>query len=679
MGEFSSVEAAVDAISQGEVVIVVEAEDQEKGGDFICAAEQATPAAVNLVMSGGGEFYVAILPNIADQLELAPMSGAATPAQTTPLAAMAHLTTIDHLTAKTGVTASDRAKTVQAMLDPESRPDAFVRPGHVQPLLAKQGGVLRRAGHTEAAVDLARLAQRTPAGILCEILDDNGARASRDYLLELSDEHQLKIISIESLIAYRRLREKLVHRAAETVIPTQYGNFTLIVYSVEYEEQEPLALVMGDPTQATKPPLVRMHSSCFTGDLINSLRCDCGDQLQMALKQISDEGVGALVYLLQEGRGIGLKHKVQAYALQDQGLDTVQANEALGFKADPRDYGVGIQILKDVGLTDVRLLTNNTKKIDALFNARGFGLNVVGQVPIIPQPNAHNRRYLDTKREKMGHSLPGWEESDLAIERLNKNAPNGPFSTAIFDFDGTLSLIRRNWQDVMIPMMVTILSDCQSGESRDELHRLVEEFVMRLNGRQTIYQMMQLAEEVRKRGGEPLEPLEYKHRYHDLLWEAVGRRVEGVESGEIEPEELRVPGALQMLTALRDRGVQLYLASGTDLNYVKREAEALKLSEFFGDRIYGALDDYEKFSKAMIIQNLVQELGAGESIVGFGDGFVEIEEIRKVGGLAVGVATNEEKRQGINTWKRERLARAGADWIVPDFRCHEEMLGLWNW
>lgn len=679
MGGFSSVEAAVEAISQGEVVIVVDAEDQERGGDFICAAEQATPEAVNLVMSGSGEFYVAVLPNIADQLDLAPMSLQGASLSGGSSQTMAHLTAVDHRSTITGVTAGDRAKTVRAMLDPDSSPADFVRPGHVQPLLAKQGGVLRRAGHTEAAVDLARLAKRTPAGLLCEILDDEGERPSRDYLLQLSDRYQLKIISIESLIAHRRLREKLVNREAETVIPTPYGNFTLIVYSVQYEDQEPLALVMGDPSQATSPPLVRMHSSCFTGDLINSLRCDCGDQLQMALKQISDEGVGALVYLLQEGRGIGLKHKVQAYALQDQGLDTVQANEALGFKADPRDYGVGIQILKDVGLTDVRLLTNNTKKIDALFNARGFGLNVVGQVPIIPQPNAHNRRYLDTKREKMGHSLPGWEESAGAIERLNKNAPQGPFSIAIFDFDGTLSLIRRNWQDVMIPMMVNILAECHSGESQEELYRLVEEFVMRLNGRQTIYQMMQLAEEVDKRGGESLEPLEYKHQYHDLLWEEVGRRVQGVESGEIDPEELRVPGALEMLTELRNRGVKLCLASGTDLNYVQREADALQLSEFFGERIYGALDDFEKFSKAMIIQGLVNELGAGEAIVGFGDGFVEIEEIKKVGGLAVGIASNEEARQGINTWKRERLARAGADWIVPDFRSYREMLDLWVW
>jgi 3,4-dihydroxy 2-butanone 4-phosphate synthase/GTP cyclohydrolase II len=674
MGEFSSIQDAIDAIARGEVLIVVDAEDQETGGDFIAAAEKATPPTVNLVSSGGGEFYLAVLPNVATRLELAPMAAAST----NPLK-MAHFTAIDHESTKTGVSASDRSATVLAAIDPESQPAQFIRPGHVQPLLAKQGGVLRRAGHTEAAVDLCRLAALSPAGILCEILDDQGDRPSREYLLDLARSKELKIISIESLIAYRRLREKLIQREAETVIPTPYGNFTLIVYSVEYEDHEPLALVMGDPASATTAPLVRMHSSCFTGDLINSLRCDCGDQLHMALQQISEEGVGVLVYLLQEGRGIGLKHKIRAYTLQDQGLDTVEANEVQGFKADPRDYGVGIQILKDVGLTDVRLLTNNTKKIDALFNARGFGLNVTGQVPIIPQPNAHNRRYLDTKREKMGHQLPGWEDNDRMIEVLNPQAPNGPFSTAIFDFDGTLSLLRRNWQDIMIPMMVSILAECGTDESAEQLGRIVEEFVMRLNGKQTIYQMIQLAEEVKQRGGTPRDPLDYKNQYHDLLWEEVGRRVTGVESGEIDPEEMRVPGAIEILTSLRDRNVKLYLASGTDLKYVQHEVNVLGLSDFFQDRVYGALDDYRSFSKAMIIEKLVSELGNAAEIVGFGDGYVEIEELKKAGGLAVGVASNEEERQGINAWKRERLARAGADWIVPDFRCYQEMVAAWTW
>ncbi|HIF34717.1 MAG TPA: GTP cyclohydrolase II [Planctomycetes bacterium] len=674
MGDFSPVKAAVDAIAKGEVVIVVDAEDQDTGGDFICGAEKATPEAVNLVMSGRGEFYLAVLPDVAGRLQLAPMvNGNPTTRK------MAQWTSIDHSSAPTGVTASERSTTVLSAVNAESHAGDFVRPGHVQPLLAKQGGVLRRAGHTEAAVDLARLAGLTPAGVLCEIIDELGKRASRQQLLQLAERHQLKIISIEALIAHRRLSEKLVQREAETVIPTRYGNFTLIVYSVTHENQEPLALVFGDLTDSSRAPLVRMHSSCFTGDLVNSLRCDCGDQLHMALEQISAEGAGALVYLLQEGRGIGLKHKIQAYALQDQGLDTVEANVALGFKADPRDYGIGIQILKDLGLSEVRLLTNNTKKLDALFSARGFGLTVVDQVPIISLPNEHNRRYLDTKREKMGHRLPGWDRSPSSIERLNHNAPNGPFAAAIFDFDGTISLFRRNWQEIMIPMMVGLLAECQSGESNDELHAVVEEFVMRLNGRQTIYQMIQLCDEIRKRGGAPHDPLVYKNQYHELLWAEVGSRVDSVEAGETDPETLRVPGAIQFLTALRARDVRLYLASGTDLKYVRREAEALGLTEYFEDRIYGALDDYKKFSKAKIIERLVGEIGDGERMVGFGDGFVEIEEVKKVGGLAVGVASNENERCGVNAWKRERLAQAGADWVVPDFCCFQEIIDSWAW
>jgi len=285
----------------------------------------------------------------------------------------------------------------------------------VSPLLAKQGGVLRRAGHTEAAVDLPRMAGLQPAGALCEVLDDTGDRATRDVLMGIAKKHGLKIISIEQLIAHRRVSEKLISRAAEAELPTKYGNFRVIVYQVQYEAQEPIALVFGDwlakgsaessLTAGQVAPLVRMHSSCFTGDLISSLRCDCGDQLHMALQMISQEGRGVLVYLPQEGRGIGLAQKIRAYALQDKGLDTVEANHALGFKADMRDYGVGLQILKDLGLSEVRLLTNNPKKTEA-FNLRGFDLHVVDQVPILSPVNQYNQKYLDTKREKLGHQLP---------------------------------------------------------------------------------------------------------------------------------------------------------------------------------------------------------------------------------------------------------------------------------
>jgi 3,4-dihydroxy 2-butanone 4-phosphate synthase/GTP cyclohydrolase II len=290
------------------------------------------------------------------------------------------------------------------MVDPTSVADDFVRPGHVHPLMAKEGGVLRRAGHTEAAVDLARMAGLTPAGVLCEILDEAGERASRDTLRVLARQHRLEIISIEQLIAHRRVNEHLVNRYAETNLPTRYGLFRVIMYDVKYEAQQPFVLMMGQPTKVAAP-LVRIHSSCFTGDLLHSLRCDCGSQLHMALEMISREQAGVLVYLPQEGRGIGLADKIKAYALQEQGLDTVEANHALGYQADMRDYGVGLQILKDLGLRRVRLLTNNPKKTDA-FIYGGFDIEVIDQVPILPPVNEHNAQYLATKRDKMGHLLP---------------------------------------------------------------------------------------------------------------------------------------------------------------------------------------------------------------------------------------------------------------------------------
>ena len=315
------------------------------------------------------------------------------------------MTPLDHITARTGITAEERALCVKAIADPSSKPDDFQRPGHVHLLMAKEGGVLRRAGHTEAAVDLARMAGLQPAGVLCEILDDDGERATRDQLLQIANEKNLKIITIEDLIAYRRVSEKLVSQVASAKLPTKYGEFQIIAYRVQYESQEPVAIVMGDPAKQAQAPLVRMHSSCFTGDLLTSLRCDCGDQLDMALSMIAREGYGALVYLPQEGRGIGLAEKIKAYNLQDEGMDTVEANMALGHKADMRDYGVGIQILKDLGMSEVRLLTNNPKKTEA-FNLRGFDLRVVDQVPILSPVNEHNEKYLATKRDKMGHDLP---------------------------------------------------------------------------------------------------------------------------------------------------------------------------------------------------------------------------------------------------------------------------------
>ncbi len=397
---FSSIEKAVEAIGRGEVVIVLDDENRENEGDFICAAELATPESINLVMSGRGDFCLPILPETAARLKLLPLVELNNSTNQT-----AFLTPLDHISAKTGITAAERATCVRAVADPESKPDDFQRPGHVHLLMAKRGGVLRRAGHTEAAVDLARMAGLKPAGVLCEILDDDGNRANRDQLMDIAQEKGLCIITIEDLIAYRRVSEKLVSRHAEAKLPTRYGDFVVHAYKVQHEAQEPIAIVMGEPFKQEKAPLVRMHSSCFTGDLIQSLRCDCGDQLHQALQNIAEDGHGVLVYLPQEGRGIGLAEKIRAYSLQDEGMDTVEANVALGYQADMRDYGIGIQILKDLGLTEIRLLTNNPKKTEA-FNLRGFNLKVVDQVPIVPSVNKHNARYLNTKRDKLGHRLP---------------------------------------------------------------------------------------------------------------------------------------------------------------------------------------------------------------------------------------------------------------------------------
>ena len=399
--QFSSIDAAVAAIHRGEMVIVVDAEDRENEGDFVCAAEKASADIVNfMIRYGRGQVCMPILPDLAARLDLPMM----VESNSTPLGT-AFTVPVDHRSARTGITAGERADTIAAIMDPASTPSDFVRPGHLFPLVAKEGGVLRRAGHTEAAVDLARMADLAPAGVLCEILDDAGNRADREALFNLAREHSLEIISIEQLIRHRRQREKLVHRIAEADLPTKWGRFRVIAYGVKYETQQPLVLVMGQPADVAVP-LVRLHSSCFTGDLLDSLRCDCGDQLHMALDMIGREGVGVLVYLPQEGRGIGLVEKIRAYELQDKGLDTVEANLALGFKADSRDYGVGLQLLKDLGLRQVRLLTNNPKKTDA-FIYGGFDLDVVDQVPILPPVHEFNERYLATKREKLGHKFPG--------------------------------------------------------------------------------------------------------------------------------------------------------------------------------------------------------------------------------------------------------------------------------
>jgi 3,4-dihydroxy 2-butanone 4-phosphate synthase / GTP cyclohydrolase II len=397
---FDSIDHAVRAVAEGQMVVVLDAEDRENEGDLICAAERITPQGINFMLKyGKGRICVSLLPDTAHRLELPLMLSHHPDSHRT-----AYTITVDHHSVKTGVTAPERARTIRALNDPSSVPSDFLRPGHVDPLIAKEGGVLRRAGHTEASVDLARMAGLHPSGVLCEILDDDGDRASRAQLVDFARKFHLPLITIEQLIRYRRLRERLVERIAEASLPTPYGDFRVMAYSVKYEAQQPIVLALGN-LQGEEAPLVRLHSSCFTGDLLDSLRCDCGDQLHMALAAIGEAGVGVLVYLPQEGRGIGLVDKIRAYALQDQGLDTVEANLALGYKADVRDYGVGIQILKDLGLTKVRLLTNNPKKTDA-FIYGGFELQVVDQVPITAKPNRFNRDYLTTKRNKLGHRLP---------------------------------------------------------------------------------------------------------------------------------------------------------------------------------------------------------------------------------------------------------------------------------
>ncbi len=396
----SSIDAAVEAVAQGKVIIVMDDENRENEGDFVCAAEKVTPEIVNFMITHGrGQLCMPILPEVSERLDLPPM----VERNTAPLATNFTIP-IDHRSCRTGITAQERAATILAIVDPASEPGDFVRPGHLFPLTAKEGGVLRRAGHTEAAVDLVRMSGLQPAGVLCEILGASGDRAPREELFDLAATFGLDIITIEQLIRHRRRSEKLVYRLADAELPTKVGPGRIYAYGVQYETQQPVAVVWGDPTKVVAP-LVRLHSSCFTGDVLSSLRCDCGDQLQLAIEMIGNEGAGVLVYLPQEGRGIGLAEKIKAYDLQDKGMDTVEANLALGHQADSRDYGVGIQILKDLGLSRVRLLTNNSKKTDA-FIYGGYDLEVVDQVPIVGKIHEFNRRYLETKRDKMGHSLP---------------------------------------------------------------------------------------------------------------------------------------------------------------------------------------------------------------------------------------------------------------------------------
>ncbi|MBL8812707.1 MAG: GTP cyclohydrolase II [Planctomycetaceae bacterium] len=399
-----TIEQAIAAIQAGRIVIVVDDEDRENEGDFVCAAECITPEQVDFMLRiGRGTLCVPMSAEDTSRLKLRPVveeSSNTAPNKT------AFLRAVDHVSAGTGVSAENRSRTIRALANPAAQAEEFLQPGHVNPLLAMEGGVLRRAGHTEATIDLLRLAGRRPIGALIEICSQRShGMADLSELHEISVQYQIPMISIEELIRYRRIREHLVARVVSVPIPTaEFGTPTVIGYQVAHENQEPLALVWGDLSKADAP-LVRMHSSCFTGDVLDSLRCDCGDQLRMAMSMIQAEGTGAVVYLPQEGRGIGLLAKLKAYKLQDEGLDTVEANHRLGFKADMRDYMVGLQILKDLGLSRVRLLTNNPKKTDA-FVYTGVGLTVVEQVPIVAPHHECRADYMAAKKTKMGHLLP---------------------------------------------------------------------------------------------------------------------------------------------------------------------------------------------------------------------------------------------------------------------------------
>ena len=409
MTGFDPIDTILEEIRCGKIVIVTDDEDRENEGDLVMAASKATAADINFMARyGRGLICAPITKQRAEQLALPPMVRHNREMHQTDFTVSVDAT---HSTS-TGISAYDRAVTIQVLASPTTRPEALRQPGHIFPLQAAEGGVLRRVGHTEAAVDLARLAGLDPSGVLCEILNDDGTMARLADLLKFKKEHGLKMCSIRDLIAYRRVREKLVTREEEIFLPTQFGDFQLFLYRAtlaDVTEQYHLALVKG-PIDSQKPALVRVHSECFSGDIFGSQRCDCGPQLHRALQQIHDSGHGVLVYMKQEGRGIGLAAKIHAYKLQEQGLDTVEANLKLGYPMDLRDYGVGAQILVDLGVRKMRLLTNNPKKVVGL---EGFGIEIIERLPILTDSNAHNVSYLATKEEKMGHLLKNLSNNNL--------------------------------------------------------------------------------------------------------------------------------------------------------------------------------------------------------------------------------------------------------------------------
>ncbi|HVG96243.1 MAG TPA: bifunctional 3,4-dihydroxy-2-butanone-4-phosphate synthase/GTP cyclohydrolase II [Chloroflexota bacterium] len=395
----ATIEAAIDDFREGRFVIIVDDEHRENEGDLVIAAEKVTPEAVNFMARyGRGLICLPLTGQRLDELRIPMMvqenTSSLGTAFTVSIEARAGITT--------GISAADRATTIKTALDPNARPEDLARPGHVFPLRAREGGVFMRAGQTEASVDLAKLAGLYPAAVICEIMDDDGTMARMPQLERLAAEHAIKVISVADLIAYRRRHEQIIKKIVAVPMPTEFGDFVAHAYVDTITGDEHVALVKGDPSATGEPVLVRMHSKCLTGDTFGSLRCDCGQQLHWAMARIEEAGIGVVVYLHQEGRGIGLHNKLRAYKLQDEGADTVDANLRLGFPEDRRDYGIGAQILVDLGVRKMKIMTNNPKKLIAL---KGFGLELVDQIPIPVRANPHNLRYLETKRDRMGHSL----------------------------------------------------------------------------------------------------------------------------------------------------------------------------------------------------------------------------------------------------------------------------------
>ena len=395
---FNTIDEAMGDFRQGRILIVVDDDEREDEGDFVCAAEFATPEVVNFLTKHGRGIVCAPIESArAKELGLDLMVDSNTSLHETPFTV-----SVDYIQGTTtGVSAADRSETVRSFVRPETRPEDLARPGHIFPLRALEGGVLRRAGHTEAVIDLCRLSGVFPAGVLCEIMNDDGTMARVPDLMKIARHFHLKIITVRDLIEYRMTREKLVHRIVDTHLPTRHGTFQMYLYRSETDQKEHLALVKGE-IDPERPVLVRVHSECLTGDIFGSLRCDCNEQLVAALKMVERSGSGVILYMRQEGRGIGLLNKLRAYKLQDEGLDTVEANEKLGFRPDLRDYGIGAQILRDLGIVKMALLTNNPKKVVGL---SGYGLEIVERIPLEMDPNEVNERYLQTKRDKLGHLI----------------------------------------------------------------------------------------------------------------------------------------------------------------------------------------------------------------------------------------------------------------------------------